>query len=277
MRKTAILFTFILCAFGAQSQKAWTLQACVARAIDQNLSVKNIDLNIKGALVDMTQAKHARYPSLNGNVGTNVNFGRSIDPTSNSFIAQTFFSNTYSLNAGVMLYNGGRISNTIKQSVINYQSNKLSKEQVERDIALNVATQYLNVLFTRENQTVADNNYIGTKSQVDQMIQLVNSGARAESELFNLEAQLATNDQSRIAAKNAYDIAVMQLKQTLFLDMNEPFELAEVPDNIGIDTDPQFSAAVPDAFTDGTYVINEHACANSGSSITSVEDLFSMP
>ena len=237
--KKILLISFCWISLFLQGQSQWTLEKCIYTAIERNLSVKNIDLTLQGSEVDIDQARHARYPTLNGSIGLNLNLGRSIDPTSNSFVSQNFLANTVGIGSGVILYNGNRINNTIKQAVLNYKSASLSKEQVERDIALNVASIYLNVLFTRENMEIADNNYLGTKAQLDQISKLVEKGARAQNELFNLQAQLATNEQNQVTSRNAYEIALIQLKQAILLEPNEDFELAPVPEDIEITTDPE--------------------------------------
>lgn len=219
-------------------QEEWGLQKCINTAIERNLSIKNIDLTLQGAEIDIKQAQHTRYPSLNGSVGMNLNFGRSIDPTTNSFVNNTFFSNNYSINSGVLLYNGGRINNTIKQAILSSQSAGYTKEQVERDIALNVATLYLNVLLANENIDIAQNNLDATKNQLDQMDRLIKSGARAEIERYNLEAQLANNEQALISANNNFTIAMLQMKQALLIEDNENFVVETVPGEIPITTDP---------------------------------------
>jgi outer membrane protein len=236
--KKILFLSFLFINTLHQGLSQWSLEKCIYNAIERNLNVKNIDITLQGTEIDINRARQARYPSLNGSVGLNLNLGRSIDPTSNSFVSQNFLSNTVGLTSGVTLYNGNRINNTIKQAILNYKSATLTKEQVERDIALNVASIYLNVLFTRENVEIARNNYLGTKAQLEQIKKLVESGARAQNELYTLEAQLAANEQNEVSAQNAYNIAVIQLKQAILLGPDEDFELAEIPDNIEISTDP---------------------------------------
>lgn len=222
----------------ASAQKVWTLQECIQTAIERNLAIKSTDLNVQTSNIDIKQAKQAKYPSLNGSIGLNLNLGRSIDPTSNSFVSETFFANNYSLNSGVLLYNGGRINNTIKQAELSQKSSQYSKEQIERDIALSVATQYLNVLFTKENIKIADVNLAATQAQVEQMSKLIERGARAIGDKYALDAQLANNEQVRVAAKNNFDIAILNLKQQLLINSNEEFDIAEVGDEIVVTTDP---------------------------------------
>jgi hypothetical protein len=49
-------------------------------------------------------------------------------------------------------------------------------------------------------------------------------------------------------------------------------------DDIGLETDPLFVNAIPDAFSNGDYTLrNESPCLGTGSRITSPEQLLSMP
>ncbi len=211
-----------------EAQESWSLEKCVNRAISSNLSVQNLKLNQDEANIGIKEARHAQLPSLNGSVGANWNFGRSIDPTTNTFNSQTFFSNNYSLNSGITLYNGGRIQNTIKQAKVERERSEVDIKQIERDIALAVANQYLAVLFAQENIKIAQNNVANTDTQIDQMKKLIERGARPEIELFNLEAQRANNEQSLVQANNNYDAALLDLKQSLLLDSSVEFRIEEV-------------------------------------------------
>lgn len=47
--------------------------------------------------------------------------------------------------------------------------------------------------------------------------------------------------------------------------------------DIGVDVNPLFQLAVPDAFSDGMYAPQDSTCGNSGASIASVEQLMNMP
>ncbi len=212
---------FIISALSGSTQEIWTLEKCINHALQNNLNISQLRIAEKFTDLDLDQANHARYPNLNGASSLNSNFGRTIDPVTNAFSTETFFSNNFSLNSGVVLYNGGRIKNTIKQAEISKQAAGLDIQQSERDIALFVANAYLSILFAEENQKIISNQLSLSKEQLKQLEKLINAGTRPANERLTLDAQIALNEQNLITAKNNVDNALLNLKQLMRIDANE--------------------------------------------------------
>ena len=219
------------------SQEVWDLQKCIKTAIDNNLTLKNAALTKESAAIDLTQAKHGQYPNLSGSSGTFLNFGRTIDPTSNQFIAANFFSNNYSVNTGILLFNGFRLRNQIKQSELSFQSAMLDQEQTIRNITLDVATAYLNALFAKERINVAQSNLAISEQQLNQTQKLIDAGNSAPNEIFNIQSLFAQNNQALVAARNDYTLGLLQLKQLMNINVETNFEVGA---NANVDnlTDP---------------------------------------
>ncbi len=230
-----IAIAFIV--FSGNSQKKWTLQECVQEAINNNLQIKANAINLRHSDINFKQAKHSRYPNLSGNISSGWNFGRTIDPTSNEFITQTFFNNGYQLSSNIVLFNAGRINNQIKQSKLDKEASSLDLDALKRDITLNVATGFLNVLFTLENRKLAQKQLENTQAQIDQLKKSIQAGSRPKNEIYNLEAQKATDEQNKIVAQNNYENAILSLKQQMRYEGSEELEI-QVPKNIGVTTDP---------------------------------------
>lgn len=221
-----------------ESQEIWTLEKCIQHALDKSLQVENSKISLKNTEIDASQAFHARFPSLSANTNVGWNFGRTIDPTRNEFITETFFNNGLSLNSNVVLYNGNRINNTIKQSQHENKAALSDVEQTKRDISLNVATLYLNILFSKENLQNAEIQLKQTNEQLILLNKQIAVGNRPENDRLDIEAQLATNEQSIVEASNNLAINFLNLKQLLRL--NPDFELDIVaPAGLIIDTDPE--------------------------------------
>jgi len=221
----------------ALAQETWSLEKCILHSQKASIAINQSELGISQADINLDQAKQARYPRLNANTGVNWNFGRTVDPTTNEFNTETFFSNNYGINSSVTLFNGFRIKNTIKQSALELDAAKSDTEQMRRTVALQVASNYLNVLFAKENIILSNKQLALSQQQLDQVNKLINAGARPESERLNLEAQIAQSEQVQITAKNTLDIAVLQLKQVLRLDPSYSMGV-EAPNDFEITTDP---------------------------------------
>ena len=84
-----------------------------------------------------------------------IQFGRTIDPTTNSFNSQNITSNSLSLSGGIPVYSGGQIKNSIIQSRIDMEAIRFDAATASNTLALNVAANYLNVLLAEEQLAIS--------------------------------------------------------------------------------------------------------------------------
>ncbi len=211
------------------AQEKWDLRRCVEYAMKNNISVKQADVQARIAALQLQQAKLNKWPtaSFTGNMGWQ--FGRSIDPTTNLYTTTNFFFNQFQLQGGAQIYNWGRIKNTQAAADFNAQAAKIDIEKAANDVALNVASYYLQVLAANEQIEISKVQIAQTKAQYDITKRKVDVGALPELNLAELESQLATDSSNLIAAQTTFDQNVLLLKALLNIDMAAPF---------GVDTPP---------------------------------------
>ena len=107
--KLAFCLLFFASSFGqvapAQTGENWDLRKCVDYALKNNITIKQADLQIRFAKMDLHQSKLAQYPfaNLNGNIA--YSSGRNQDPTTFSLITTGYLSSSYSLQTSVNLFN----------------------------------------------------------------------------------------------------------------------------------------------------------------------------
>ena len=133
-------------------------------------SIKD-DTNILNAVcwaskVSLLESKASRLPNLNFGANYGNNWGRSIDPTTNSFIAQQIKTSGLSGNSSLNLFTGGQIHFSIKQSQLNLFAAKYDLESTKDNVAMNIANFYLNVIF---NQELLENALLQLKSTQQQL------------------------------------------------------------------------------------------------------------
>jgi len=237
MNRLFTLLILLSISIAGQAQENWSLQRCIEYALENNLTIEQAELGVQNADIDITQAKHNRYPTLNASSSLNKNFGRSIDPVTNDFITQSFVGNNVGLQSGITLFNGFRIANSLKQAKINQIASKLDLDQSKRDISLAVANNYLSGLFADENLAIAQSQLETSKEQLAQTEKLINAGVRPANESLDILAQIANNEQQVIAAENSKVIALLGLKRLLRLEPDVSMVL-EVPINVNVDSDP---------------------------------------
>lgn len=227
MKTNLFLFIAILTFATSFSQKQWTLKECVDRALEKNITIQQNKLNVQTAEKEVEIAKGNFLPNLNGSTGSNVSFGTSFSPVTNSRIATTFLGGSVNLNSGITIFNGFRNTNTYKQAQLGVESSKLDLQKIENDISLFVVNGYLNVLFAKENVTVSKVQYEISKIQIEAAQARFNSGVIPKGDLLNVQSTAATDLQSLIAQENALDLALLNLAQLLQIPV-ENFDISPV-------------------------------------------------
>ena len=75
------------------AQKTWTLDECVAYAVEHNLALNNFKYNSDSNKETYKQSIRNLLPNITGSTDYNIRYGRSINPNNNEFINTEFFSN----------------------------------------------------------------------------------------------------------------------------------------------------------------------------------------
>jgi len=216
----------------AQTQEPWTIQRCIAYALDNNLDLQLSEMDIDINEANLIQSRHARYPDLNGFASNNYNWGRSFDVFTNDAVDQRVRSNNFGLNSSMTVFNGFRITNTIKQNDMILEASKLDLEDTKNNITLNLLSAYLQILFNQENLENAQRQLDNSDEQISRTSKLVDAGRLPESNLLDLLSQRATDELQVVNAQNALALSTLQLKQLLQIPDEEPFEIVvpEIPE-----------------------------------------------
>lgn len=225
-----LTLTFCLLIFSRSfSQEKWDLRRCVEYALQNNISVRQADLQIRFAELDLHQTRLSQYPSFNfgGNLG--YSSGRNQDPTSFGLITTGYLSNSYSLQSSVNLFNWFTQKNTVALKDLNLQATQAGVQKARDDISLNVAVGYLQVLLAKEQAKLALIQVNQTRSQLESTRKQVDAGSLPELNAAQIESQLATDSSNLIAAETSAKELLLQLKALLNLDAAAAFDVAEVP------------------------------------------------
>jgi outer membrane protein len=226
MRKTALLLVALLIAGFSQAQdKIWSLEKCIDYALSNNIQVKKQMITVKSSEVDLQQSKMNLLPGVNGSSGYSKSF-QTVNQYTNQFYNGAQVSG--SLSGSITIFNGFQLMNAIKQNAILLKASKYDQDKLMDDISLNIATQYLSILFYKEQLTNAQNQVDITKQQADRMKQMVDAGTKAEGDLLDLEAQVAAEELLVVTAQNNLDLGYLALYQMLDLPESEHF-IIDVP------------------------------------------------
>ena len=228
-KNNCISFVFILLfSLSIQAQtKKWTLEECVKYAIDNNISIKQTELDTKTADIDKKGAIGNFIPSLNSNASHSWNVGLNQDPTTGLLRNQTTQYSSMGAGVGFDIYKGMQNQNTLRKANLSIIAAKYQLTKMQEDIALNVANAFLQVLFNKENLKVQQDQKAINEKQLLRSEELVKAGSVPRGDLLDIKATVASDGQKVIAAENALLISKLSLAQLLQLKEFYDFDVTD--------------------------------------------------
>jgi outer membrane protein len=222
------LIVLFSCSLLSQAQvKMWTLQECVNYALENNITIKQTELDGKTALIDKKGAFGRFLPSVNANASHSWNIGLNQDITTGLLQNQTTQFTSLGASVGIDIYRGLQNQNTLRRANLSIVAAKYQILKMQEDIALNVANAFLQVLFNKENLKVQNEQLGIDQKQLARSQELVNAGTIPEGDLFDVKATLASDNQRVINAENLLLISKLSLAQLLQLDDFDNFDVVD--------------------------------------------------
>jgi len=209
--------------------KEWTLQECIKVTVDNNLNVRRSLYNVENFKVGLFQSKMAFLPTVNSSSSYGQNFGRALNPVTNSFINRNTNNINVQANSSLTLFNGLRLQNSYRQSMRDFEASEMDFEKAKNDVIINIVNLYINVIFNQELYENARFQLNSSQQQLDRIKKQVQVGGLPKGDELNQEAQVATNEVSLINQDNALNFSLLQLKQAMQLPGSTPMRV-QVPD-----------------------------------------------
>ena len=212
------LLLFILVALPVKAQEKWSLDDCVAYALEHNLQLNDFKYTSQSNKETYRQSVRDLLPVISGTTNYVVNFGRSTDPFTNDVVTTDFFSNNYSLESSVGLFRGFQKLNTIKASKFLYKAAKEENLQQKYLLAFRVMSAFYDIQFfeglvaiSKEQLAVSQKNYDLVQKQIE-------LGLKAGADLYEAESLLLTDKLNVTQSENQ----LVAAKLTLTQEMNLP-------------------------------------------------------
>lgn len=223
---TALFLVLSLGILSAQ-QKKWTLEECVAYALENNLTVEQFELDLENALLDKSDAVGAFLPNLNASTTASSNTGFSINPTNNAPTNSTAFNLNAGINSNVTLFDGLRNVHRLNRAKLSAIANQYRLDDLKDDISLNVANSYLQVLSNKESLKVSRAQYAVTEQDLRRTKELVESGVVPRGDLLEIEATAANQEQQIVNGESLVLISRIALAQLLQITDYQNFDIAD--------------------------------------------------
>jgi len=203
------------------SLKVWTLGECLDYALENNIQLRQSRNDYLSGVEDTREAKAALFPSL----AASVTQGYTNYPSSNA-VDRNSYTGTYGLNAGMTLYEGGKLRTAVKQQQVQNRIDALAVEESANDIRIAIVQAYMQCLYAAEAVTVNRSTAEASKARRDRAEAMWQAGSISKVDFAQLESQYVSDEYQVVVARTSRDNYQLQLKQLLELDITEEMNLA---------------------------------------------------
>jgi outer membrane protein len=213
--KKIILSGLLLLSWATHAQSRLSLKESIDMAVRNNLTVRQNELLVETADNNLSQSRMAMIPSLSGGASQAINWGRSIDPYTNLFVTQQLKSSNFNMQAGVPIFSGLLLRNSIKQNDLLLKASQQDVQTARDQVIINTLLAYLQVLSSEDQVELATRQVEASKLQLERTSELVKAGNLAPSDEFTLASQLSTDQLTLVTAQGQLKLNRLTFWQTL--------------------------------------------------------------
>lgn len=199
-----------------------TLHDCMEYAISNSTKIRIQQAAVGDAQLDRRDAALTLFtPQISAQTYAYYNFGRSIDPQTNTYFNTTSFHNNYSVSAGYDLFDGFRAVNNYKISKTGLLIAASQEKQVEADICLAVMEAYYNVVYYKRLCDVYEAQVAAAEQALSKALKQEELGQKGHADVIQMKADLADRRYDLTNTYNMYRDQKMTLADLMFWPMDE--------------------------------------------------------
>ncbi|MGM9759101.1 MAG: TolC family protein [Parabacteroides sp.] len=217
MKKITIttILSFGLMASGVAQDQQWTLEACMRYAVEHSPAVKKKIYTHNTYVGERSAAVASFFPTVSTSVSAQYNYGRSVDPETNTYNNTTTFNNYYGLATSIPLFTGGRLINEWLRSKSNVKMGKNDIQKAKDDLALEVMQAFADVLYYQGTIRMASEKLEESRGNLHRTRRQEELGLKGRADVAQFEAQVAADEYALTHQHNLFNTAMLTLKQKM--------------------------------------------------------------
>ena len=193
-----------------------TLEECIDYAIVNNYNRQSVKLN-ESAREDLyDQSRAERLPGVSASVSETL---------SHSKENSSSWTGNYGLSANMTLWQGGSLSESIRQSRLQMEQTGYRTTQYDNELTIQILQAFLTVLGNEELLKYQETVLEASEEQVRQGREHYRLGQILESDYLLFESQYASDQQNIRETRISRDNSLLTLKGLLSFDTSVPFDV----------------------------------------------------
>ena len=206
----------------AAAAEPWTVERCMQYAADHSHSVAQQRFALDDSRAEQTRAIGAFLPEVYGSVSGQVNFGRAIDPSTNTYTNVSTLYNGYGLQAALTLFDGLQRYNQLRLAKANVAMGRSGLQAERDDVALKVYKAYMDLVYCQGAVDETSQKREESRALLHQTEVMAEVGQKSDADVAQMRATLAADEYELAHMQTQTTKALLALKQL----MNYPADSA---------------------------------------------------
>lgn len=223
--KYLLFCIFLLNLESGSAQQKLSAKECIYIALENSAQLKVQDALNQNSSYRHSQALANLAPSINSGISVSSTYGRSIDPETNTYTNSSTFSNSYSLNSSLTVFDGFRLINNVKIAKISRLSGIHEMQLKEDQVSLNVIQAIHNVVYAAQMAILAQEQLAEGELILKKAAKKEQLGLLSQSDLLVAEASVAASEHNMHVRANQLQKELHRLKELMFIDYKQEIEL----------------------------------------------------
>ena len=213
MKTVKLIILFISLSISMKGQERWTLEQCIKRAIEKNISIKQSEVDLAITKQNKKTAIGNFLPSLNLGSSHSWNVGLNQNITTGILENMTTRSASVNTNVGLDLFSGLQNIQQLYRTNLSILASQYQLADMKEDVSLLVANSYLQILFNKESLGVQESQLNIANEELIIAQERLKTGIIPKGDVLEIEANVATIEQNVVVAENNYTLSKIALAQ----------------------------------------------------------------
>lgn len=213
--KIAIITLALAAPVAAGAQQEWSLDRCVSYAIEHATEVGRERIEQKQALTEYRTSLLDFLPSVSAQVSGQYNWGRNIDPETNTYNNVTTFNNGYQISASLPVVDWGHTWNAFRKARITKNTAATALQKAKDDKAIDVMQKFVDAVYAIKSIELTDRKLADSKALLAKTRRLYELGEKSRPDVVQMESQVAEDDYNLLHQKNLARTALIALKTAM--------------------------------------------------------------
>ena len=208
------------------AQEVMTLKDCMEYAVSNSTKMRIQQADIRDAQVERRSAiLEAFTPSVSAGTYAYYNFGRSVDPETNTYKSTTSFQNGYQASGSIALFNGFQAVNNLKIARTAEAMGLSKYRQSSDEICLATMEAYYNVVYYSQMTKAIEEEVSAATRAVQLARKQEQLGQKGYADVVQIEADLAAKEYRLVNTRNMYNDALLTLKDIMFWPLSDSLKI----------------------------------------------------